>query len=140
MCNLTCSVEQGPFSPMRVGSANNIYVIPAPEKMPFRIATLLMASCCIPAILSLIAMWNKILEINWKTRLGDGDNDTPIEGTNGATTAQMQRVNHYIRSIIIAMEIPIFAAAVLFLLILGEMNFFSRQVMYQNEPVAAIGR
>lgn len=140
MCNLTCSVEQGPFSPMRAGSANNIYVIPAPEKMPFGMATILMAACCIPAILSLVNMWNKLLEINWKARFGDRDNDEPIEDTNAQTLRNMQRVNHYIRVILNSVEIPVFAAAVLFLLIFGEMNFFSPQVKYQNEPVAAIGR
>jgi hypothetical protein len=140
MCNLTCSVEQGPFSPMRAGSANNIYVIPAPEKITFGMATLLMAACCIPAILSLISMWNKIIEINWKRRFANRAEDNPIEDTNGATVQQMHRVNHLIRLILSAMEIPIFSAAVLSILILGEMNFFSPQVSYQTEPVAAIGR
>jgi hypothetical protein len=125
---------------MRAGSANNIYVIPAPERITFGLATLLMAACCIPAMLSLINLWNRIFEINWKGRLGGGGKDEPIEATSRANTAQMQRVTHYISVILNALEIPAFACAVLFLLILGEMNFFSPQVMYQNEPVAAIGR
>src|ERR1700709_2739258 len=90
-CGLTCSPEQGPFSPIRGGSANNIYVIPTPDKLPFDTATLLAAACCIPAILYLIFMWNKILEINWKSRFGnrDGDVDELIDGTNGATVGKI---------------------------------------------------
>ena len=69
-CGLVCSVDDGPFSPMRQDAANNIYVIPAPTRLTFGTVTLLCAACCIPAILTLISMWNKILEINWKSRYG----------------------------------------------------------------------
>jgi len=142
-CGLTCSVEQGPYSPMRGGSVNNIYVIPAPDKLTFDTATLLAAACCIPAILSLVSMWNKILDINWKTRFGDGNEDDridePIEGTNGATIGMIKRVNTLIRLLLSAVEIPVFGAAVLAILIIGERNFFSSQVLYQTEPIASIG-
>jgi hypothetical protein len=143
-CGLNCSVEQGPYSPMRGGSANNIYVIPAPDMLTFGTATLLAAACCIPAILSLISMWNKILKVNWKTRFGDRDKDEridePIEGTNGATIGKMRGVNTLIRLFLSAVEIPVFGAAVLAILIIGERNFFSYRVSYQTEPIASIGR
>ena len=143
-CNFTCSVQQGPFSPMRGGSANNIYVILAPDKLTFDTATLLAAACCIPAILSLISMWNKILEINWKTRWGNKDKDKPIdeplEGTNGATLEKMRGVNTLIRLFLSAVEIPVFGAAVFAILIMGERNFFSSQIRFQSEPIASIGR
>jgi hypothetical protein len=143
-CGLTCSVEQGPYSPMRRGSANNIYVIPAPDKLTFGTATLLAAACCIPAILSLLSMWNKILEINWKTRFGDRDEeervDEPIAGTNGATIEKMKGVNNLVRLFLNAVEIPVFVAAVLAILIIGERNFFSPPVRHQTEPIASIGR
>lgn len=143
MCGLTCSVQLGPYSPMRGGSANNIYVIPAPDKLTFNMATLIAAACCIPAILSLVSMWNKILEINWKTRFGNRDEneriDEPIEGTNGATIEKMRSVNALVRLFVSAVEIPVFGAAVLAILILGEWNFFSPQVKYQTEPIASIG-
>ena len=141
-CGLTCSISGGPFSPIRQGSANNIYVIPAPERLTFGMATLLAAACCIPAILSLVSMWNKILEINWKSRNASRDENTqtPIEGTNGATIETMTRVNTLIRRFLSVVEIPVFSAAVLFILVLGELNFFSRQVSYQTEPIVSIGR
>jgi hypothetical protein len=138
-CGLTCNVTSGPFSPMRGGSANNIYVIPAPDKLTFGAATLLAAACCIPAILSMVSMWNKILEINWKTRFEEPTNE-PIEGTNGATVEKMKGINSLIRSWLSAVEIPVFGLAVLAILIVGEMNFFSHQLRYQSEPMAAIGR
>lgn len=115
-CGLICSVDQGPTSPLRGGAQNNIYVIPAPDKLTFSTATLLSAGCCIPAILSLIFMWNKILEINWKTRFGNQEGDAgpndPIEGTNGATVEKMKGVNSLISLFLRAVEVPVFGAAV----------------------------
>ncbi|KAF4220642.1 hypothetical protein CNMCM6805_007311 [Aspergillus fumigatiaffinis] len=144
MCDLTCSVGAGPFSPMRQGSANDIYVIPAPEKLTFGAATLLAAACCIPAILSLASMWNKILEINWTRRFGNPDRnkkqDEVIEGTNGATLGTMNKVNEMIRSFLSVVEVPIFGAAVLVIILIGEMNFFSHQVQYQTERIESIGQ
>ena len=143
-CGLSCTVDRGPRSPMRGGSANNIYVIPAPHVLTFDTATLLAAACCIPAILSLISMWMKILELNWKSRFGDGSedgrNDELIEGTNGATIGKMRKVNDRIRFFLSALGIPVFCGAILAILIIGERNFFSAPVRYQTEPVASIGR
>ncbi|CAD6445916.1 5d690aee-2ed0-4170-bf39-2259aa5714d5 [Sclerotinia trifoliorum] len=141
-CSLTCDVVSGPFSPMRRGSANNIYVIPAPDKLTFDTITLLSAACCIPAILSLVSMWNKIRETNWNNRFGRKEEpiDAPIEGTNNATLGQMKEVNSLIRFFLSAIEVPVFVGAVVTILILGEGNFFSRQVAYQTEPIATIGQ
>jgi hypothetical protein len=144
-CNLTCSTEDGPFIPTRGGSANNIYVIPRPVRLTFGTATLLAAACCIPAVLSIFSMWTKVLYVGWKERFGnraDEENlDEPIEGTNGATLRQMKRVNDELRKkLSIAVEIPVFGAAVMAILIIGERNFFSRQVNYQTEPIASVGK
>lgn len=142
-CGLQCDTNY-PVSPMRGGSANNIYVIPAPQALTFGTATLLSAACCIPAILQMVSMWNKILEINWKSRFRNRNQadeaDEPIEGTNGATPSQMRGINDIIRKFMSAVEIPLFAAAVLAILIIGEKNFFSTQVHYQTEPMASVGQ
>jgi hypothetical protein len=131
-CGLTCSVDQGPFSPIRGGSANNIYVIPAPDKLTFGMATLLAAACCIPAVLSLITMWYKILENSWKKRFGKRDKDKRINNIRWA--------NDLIKTFLSAVVVSVFGVAALAVVIIGEMNFFSSQVYYQNEPMAAIGR
>lgn len=126
---------------MRQGAANNIYVIPAPDKLTFNTATLLTAACCIPAILSLVSMWNKILEINWATRFGATTrrSDERIDGTN-ATVGKMNAINAWIRFLLRAVEAPLFGGAVLTILIMGERNFFSSQVRYGTEPISSIGQ
>ncbi|KAI5861096.1 hypothetical protein GGS23DRAFT_578756 [Durotheca rogersii] len=139
-CGLTCSIEQGPKSPLRQGATNEIYVIPAPNILTFNAATLLAAACCIPAILSLASMWNKILEINWKSRFGQRDGNKLIEGTNGATVAKMSKVNTVVRLFLSTVEIPLFSGAVIALLIFGEWNFASPQMAYQTELMTSIGQ
>lgn len=133
-CGLTCDITRGPFSYLRGGSANNIYVIPAPDKLTFGVVTLLSAACCIPAVILLIAVWNKILEINWKKGNGKRGKDKPVgepaEDTNSATITKRGK----------AMLVPVLGGAVLAIIIMGERNFFSSQVYYQTEPIAAIGR
>lgn len=118
--------------------------IKAPDTLGFGTATLLAAACCIPAILSLVSMWNKILKINWKKRFGtdEGGEDphAPISGTNDATPAKMLKVNDRIRFYLSMVEIPVFGAAILAILIYGEMNFFSYRVAYMTEPIASVGK
>ena len=104
---------------------------------------LLAAACCIPAILSLVSMWIKIMDHNWE-KLSSGRRkqqkpDEFIKGTNGATVTQMTRIGERIKDAMSLIEIPVMAAAVLAILIKGEMNFWSRQVYYQTEPITSIG-
>jgi hypothetical protein len=135
ICGLRCSVAAGPTSPMRGGSQNNIYVIPAPHRLTFGMGMLIAAACCIPAILSLVSMWNKILEINWKKRWGNRNGnqeiDQLIDGTNGATIGKMKSVNDRIKAFLSVVEIPLSGTAVLAILIIGEMNFSSEPVWWQ---------
>ncbi|KAJ4393627.1 hypothetical protein N0V93_002840 [Gnomoniopsis smithogilvyi] len=143
-CGITCSPDHGPASPLRGGSQNNIYVIKAPELLSFGTATLLSAACCIPAILSLVSMWNMILKRNWTERFGDSQEETgaldePIPGTN-STPAKLNRVNSRIRFYLKMVEIPVFGAAVLAILIVGERNFFDYRVSYMTEPIASVGQ
>ncbi|KAJ0415383.1 hypothetical protein BJY00DRAFT_327110 [Aspergillus carlsbadensis] len=143
-CDLRCSVEYGPFSPIRVDSTNEIYVVPAPNKLTFGTATLLAAACCIPAIVSLLYFWSLILQETWNTRFDASSEtdprDEPIEGTNGATVGKMQQINDLVRTVLSTVEAPVFAAAVLAILILGEKNFFSAPVDYGTERISSIGQ
>lgn len=114
--------------------------------LPFGMAMFLAAAECIPAILSLVSMWNKILEINWKTRRGRGDpvkeqseDQGIIPGTNGATLKGMKDVNQAIRSLLSAVEVPVFGGAWLAVLVIGEINFWSPQLKYHTEPMSSIG-
>lgn len=142
-CGMVCG-EDGPYSPLRQGAADNIYVIPVPQQLTFNTATLIAAACCVPAILSLVSTWIKILEINWE-KISSRYNPTekpdeqPIKGTNGATPKQMNGIANRIRGWLTLIEIPVFVAAVLAILVKGEMNFFSKPVMHQTEPITSIG-
>jgi hypothetical protein len=140
-CSLTCSEDEGPFSPTRGGAASNIYVIPAPDKLKFNTALIIAAACCIPAILSITFTWIQILERNWRRRYENEPKgaDELIPGTNGATITQMKGVNEQIRKYQNYIEVPLFGAVVLAILIIGELNFFSKQVRFQTEPIASIG-
>jgi hypothetical protein len=134
MCNLTCSTTLGPFSPIRQGSANNIYVVPAPERITFGTGTILGAACCIPAVLHLISMRSKIRRVNWYAVFGAKNKAkmAPSQGTDSATVS--------IKKFPIIPEVLVFGLAVVFVLVLGEMNFFTRQVSWQKEPMSAIGK
>lgn len=142
-CNLQCDPENGPFSILRGGSANNIYVVPAPERLSFAMATLLSAGCCIPAILSLISMRNRILDINWRTRAGrDGQEDEmdmPIEGTR-ATLKSLKKINETIKNFLTVVEVAVFSGLVMAILVIGEINFWSPPVRFQVEPMATAGK
>ncbi|KAF2622995.1 hypothetical protein BU25DRAFT_350925 [Macroventuria anomochaeta] len=138
-CGLTCSEDEGPFSPMRGGAAKNIYVIPVPSKLSFNAAMLIAAGVCIPAILSLIFTWDKILEINWKNRREPEQPDEQIEGVN-ITRGEIKGINNKVRLFLSVIEMPLFGGAVVAILIGGELNFFSKQLMYQTEPMASIGQ
>ncbi|KAL3482989.1 hypothetical protein BJX62DRAFT_250054 [Aspergillus germanicus] len=135
-CDLRCSIEYGPFSPIRVDSTNEIYVVPAPNKLTFGTAMLLAAACCIPAIVSLLYLWSLILQETWKARF---DGNKPIEGTK-ATVGMMRDINDLVRTVLSTVEVPVFAAAVLAIIILGEMNFYSAPVDYGTERISSIGQ
>ncbi|KAM0544541.1 hypothetical protein ACHAPJ_011758 [Fusarium lateritium] len=138
-CGLICSVQDGPSSPMRGGSANNIYVIPAPHTLTFGAATLLAAACCVHAVLCLVSMWDRVLEINWRRRFGR-QNDDPASEDDSANKGVMKKVNDTIGFFLRILAVPVFGGAGLAILIVGEINFFSPQVDYQTEPMANIGQ
>lgn len=140
-CGLDYCVEgsSGPRSPMRTSATSEIWVVPAPSSLTFSAATLLAAACCIPAILYLISTWIKILELNWKSRFGTGDLQERIEGTNGATVGGMLGVNAVIGRFLSVLEVLLFGAAVVAILVVGEMNFFSEPMMWDTEYLQSIG-
>ncbi|KAF2033207.1 hypothetical protein EK21DRAFT_98485 [Setomelanomma holmii] len=138
-CGLKCNEAAGPFSPLRGGAASEIFVIPVPTRLTFNASMLLAAGFCIPAILSLVFTWDKILEINWKKRRQAENLDEPVEGAN-VTVGEMKGINSVVRMFLSVVEIPVFGGAVIAILAVGEANFFSKQVLYQTEPMASIGQ
>lgn len=137
-CNLTCSEDKGPFSRMRGGAAKNIHVIPVPRALSFNAAMLIAAGVCIPAILSLIFTWDKILKMNWMIRLEHQQSNEQTDAIK-LDPDQIKGINNKVTQFLSVIEIPLFGGAVLAILIAGEINFFSDQLLYQTEPMASIG-
>ncbi|KIW00744.1 uncharacterized protein PV09_07728 [Verruconis gallopava] len=137
-CGLTCSVNDGPFSPARQDSANNIYVIPIPQRITFGMGTLFAAACCVPAVLSIISIWNKIIADNRAKKKRLQQNATSRR--EQLNRESIDRTNKIIQSLLSVVEIPVFAGAVIALVILGELNFWSTQVNYMTERIASIGQ
>ncbi|KAI8953040.1 hypothetical protein F4801DRAFT_588644 [Xylaria longipes] len=142
-CSLNCVFGTGgPFSPIRRDPTNEPAVIPTPRRLTFSAVTLLAAASSIPPILTLIFTWEKILEINWKRKFAreEVNNNEPIEGTNGATPKMITVINGAIWTFLSSIQIPIFSGIVIVLLVIGELNFWSPQVIYQTEPFTSVGQ
>jgi hypothetical protein len=141
-CGLACSLD-GPDSPIRRGTTNDIQVVPVPVHIPIRYAILISAGCCVPAVLMLVSTWLKIREKNWreqdKTEREKSLNEV-IEGTNGATMRRMNGINENIRELLRVVELAVFTAAVIGLLVIGEQNFFSRELYEYAEPMTSVGK
>ncbi|KAH0522545.1 hypothetical protein TsFJ059_006372 [Trichoderma semiorbis] len=134
-CELVCSDIDGPFSPIRIGSANNIYVVPAPRTLTFGAATLVAAGCCIHTVI-----WMVVMTERFNVRAKSYEINEPISGTNGATKGTMNDTNLMIHLFLSAAEVPMSGCAAVAIIIVGEINFFSNPVNYQAEPLAAIGQ
>ncbi|KAL8344051.1 hypothetical protein RB601_004530 [Gaeumannomyces tritici] len=160
LCGIQCSQELGPFSTMRQGATGEIYVIPAPKLFEFGTATLLAAGCCIISILSLVDIFNKIRHDNRKRHarekdgatedqdnsdgddkdLSEGQPEATISGTNGATQSMMENAETRAKFLMGAVEIPLFAAAILAILVIGERNFMSPELSHGTEPMENVGQ
>lgn len=138
-CNLTCSESAGPKSLLRGGSAADIYVVPVPQILTFNAGMLLAAGFCIPAILSLVFTWDKVLQANWRRRRHVEELDARIEGAN-MTVGELRNINHLVRSFLTVIEIPLFGAVILALIGIGEANFFSPQMRFMTEPMGSFGK
>ncbi|KAI7265044.1 hypothetical protein KC345_g8607 [Hortaea werneckii] len=71
-CGLICDQDRGPFSPVRGGSADNIYIVPAPTKLNNHAAILVAAACCIPGVLLAASLGFQLFKNSWATRWGKG--------------------------------------------------------------------
>ncbi|KAH9843311.1 transferase family III protein, partial [Teratosphaeria destructans] len=180
-CNLTCNPDDGPFSPIRGGSANNIDVIIAPHIITFNAGMLLAAACCIPAILLLISLSIQIFESELKPKShangtpeaneqgGDEpqrrDSNVKVGAGPDVQTLEQSRADPHnpsdnvsqgsesgddadVRSRAVRMvklfqksfEVPVFGAAILAIVIIGERNFFSKPIKFDTEPMANVGQ
>lgn len=83
-------------------------------------------------------MWGRQLEFNWEQRFvstEEGKADEEIEDARKFNSGRELR-RMYLR----AFSIPLFIAALLAFIVIGERNLFSSQLRYQTEPIASIGK
>lgn len=90
-------------------------------------------------------MWNKSIDINWRKRRvsrSRNPDDASTKGEEDAEDAEdpMKGTNGKIKRFLKIIAIPIFGGIGLAILILGEINFYSRQVQYETEPLASVGK
>lgn len=117
--------------------------------LTFSVGILIAAGCCLHTILCLGLMWTKILEKNWRRFWGrrtlglnqgrEDDVHIPIPGTNNVTQAIMQSINSRIGGFLSAVATLVFGGGGIALLIVGEINFFSKPLQYQTDPMASVG-
>ncbi|KAK4071378.1 uncharacterized protein Triagg1_6039 [Trichoderma aggressivum f. europaeum] len=134
-CELVCSEIDGPLSPIRIGSANNIYVIPAPRTLTFGAATLVAAGCCIHTII-----WMVVMTERFGIRAKSYEINKPISGSNDTTKGTMNETNLMVHLFLYAAAVPVSGCAAVAIIVVGEINFFSSPVSYQAEPLASIGQ
>jgi hypothetical protein len=151
-CGLICSVEEGPFSPLRRGSAENIYVVPNPNLFPFGAATLVATACCIPGTLYLVWTWTKIKAMNSMSTMMP-PSEKVISGIN-TDSKRMKLLRSIIGRTVGNVEVPVvrssstkppsssranhscqFAGVVSAIIIFGELNFWSKPMMWETEPL-----
>ncbi|KAL2116062.1 hypothetical protein VTJ04DRAFT_10317 [Mycothermus thermophilus] len=132
-CGLICSVEEGPFSPLRRGSAENIYVVPNPNLFPFGAATLVATACCIPGTLYLVWTWTKIKAMNSMSTMMP-PSEKVISGIN-TDSKRMKLLRSIIGRTVGNVEVPVFGGAVSAIIIFGELNFWSKPMMWETEPL-----
>ncbi|KAI1268184.1 hypothetical protein F5Y18DRAFT_415625 [Xylariaceae sp. FL1019] len=136
-CSLNCiDGAGGPHSPLRFSGTSDIYVLPAPKTLTFGATTLLAAGTSIPPILTLIFTWEKVRKSNWKKEHMNQE----LEGTNGATLAIMGRIDNTVDFFKKVVLTSLFTGIVIVLLVLGEVNFWSKQMTYRTEPFASVGQ
>lgn len=93
---------------------------------------LLAAACCIPAILCHFHFAGHIPD---ESKARASRQHTRYEYHRRGDAKR----NHVTRLFLAVIQVPLFMAILLAILIAGEVNFFSPQVTYQTEPFGNVG-
>ncbi|KAJ3948471.1 uncharacterized protein N0V96_002724 [Colletotrichum fioriniae] len=132
LCGITCSQTDGPFSRLRQKAASEIFVVPRPNELRFGNAMFLAVACCVPAIISLISMRNKIVITDWIKKQNGPQKE---KGNESEESKDLHRTFSGFLNLI---EIFVFGGAALAILILGEINLWSPQMDYHTEPFGSV--
>ncbi|KAK1476673.1 CoA-transferase family III [Colletotrichum cuscutae] len=134
LCGITCSQTDGPFSRLRQKAASEIFVVPRPNELRFGNAMFLAVACCVPAIISLISMRNKIVITDWIKRQNGPQKE------KGNESDESKDLHGTFSGFLNLIEIFVFGGAALAILILGEINLWSPQMDYHTEPFGSVGQ
>ncbi|KAK0381350.1 hypothetical protein CLIM01_01319 [Colletotrichum limetticola] len=134
LCGITCSQTDGPFSRLRQKAASEIFVVPRPNELRFGNAMFLAVACCVPAIISLISMRNKIVITDWIKRQNGPQKE------KGNESDESKDIHRTFSGFLNLIEIFVFGGAALAILILGEINLWSPQMDYHTEPFGSVGQ
>lgn len=116
--------------------------------MTLRTAILVSLGCCIPAAISLIAMWQKLLHANAKKLGWPGlapansmreKASRRARNSSTPTEPDITRVEAFIVHFLRVVEYLVFAFLFLAVVVLGEVNFSSHEMLIGVEPMAAVG-
>ncbi|OHE92381.1 hypothetical protein CORC01_12308 [Colletotrichum orchidophilum] len=134
LCGLTCSQTAGPFSRLRQKAASEIFVVPRPNELRFGNAMFLAVACCVPAIISLISMRNKIVITDWIKKQNGPQKEKEKE------IEESKDLHRTFSGFLNLIEVFVFGGAALAILILGEINLWSPQMDYHTEPFGSVGQ
>ncbi|KAJ8113590.1 hypothetical protein OPT61_g4312 [Boeremia exigua] len=132
-CALTCSTDFGPYSVIRTGTASDINVVPAPRKLSFSAGILISVACCIYISMPFFDIGLRAIEHTGVrqsvTKSASNDRD------------EMKISAIFTRAFLGVVEVFFLAIlASLAIVVIGELNLFSAEVIYQTEPFVTIGQ
>jgi hypothetical protein len=144
-CSIITAIRQDPSNPSQ-------WVLAPRRGMTFNTGTLLCAACCIPSILSLLSVWNKVMHFNWRRRWGRGNTNT-AEGIANEKKPQQELtqeerderdlrerwMDNRIRLFLGLVERIVFMVCILAIVVLGEINFWSPQMRAGVEHINGVG-
>ena len=140
-CIHTTAIRQDP-------SNQSQWVLAPNRGLTLNTATLLCAACCIPAILSLLSVWQKVMHFNWRKRRNKANTvqgATNEKQPEGLTQEEREKrdderwMDKKIRLVLGLVERIVFTMCILAIVVLGEMNFWSRQMRAGVEHMNGVG-
>ncbi|KAF8316870.1 hypothetical protein DL93DRAFT_2226674 [Clavulina sp. PMI_390] len=148
-CTTATAIRKDPSNPSQW--------VPAPHQgMTLNTATLLCAGCCIPAVLSLLSVWQKVMRLRWiQLWTGRHGSTEPATGSapnssvtdeeaaltkKGLTENDVRWMERRINLILGLVERIVFFGWIIAIVVLGEENFWSREMRSGVEPMTSIGQ
>lgn len=123
-------------SPIRPRVVNVVQFVLRPHRgMTISTAILISLGCCVPAVISVAAMWQKVMYAN-AVKLGWMSEEEVERKARGIDSESMAA---YLARFLGMVERLVFTGLFLAVVVLGEVNLFSHEMLSGVEPMAAVG-